>query len=154
MGRIAAAALVATWLGALWPGPAWAEAPEAPLPADEAAEPEAEAPEEVPIPVEDWREMTAGRVVWYSIEGRHWGREYYDPERDRAVFVGADGTCLSGGWAAQDGVYCFAYAGLHCFRHVRRGARIVILPVPDGVEQTVERITDDGPLACTPPLTM
>jgi hypothetical protein len=108
-------------------------------------------PEGDPIPPEEWRALTAGRTVWYSLNGEHWGREYFDPERDRATFLGADGTCVTASWIYADGVYCFAYGGMHCFRHMRRGDSIVVSPLGEGAEQTVEKI-DRTPISCEPPL--
>ncbi|PKP67108.1 MAG: hypothetical protein CVT86_02365, partial [Alphaproteobacteria bacterium HGW-Alphaproteobacteria-8] len=29
------------------------------------------------IPLSQWREMTEGRTVWYSLNGVHWGKEYF-----------------------------------------------------------------------------
>jgi hypothetical protein len=109
------------------------------------------APEGEPIPPEEWRALTAGRTVWYSLNGRHWGKEHFDAERDRATFLGADGACVTAPWMYADGVYCFAYGGMHCFRHLRRGETIVVVPLGDGAEQTVEKI-DRTPLSCEPPL--
>jgi|OM-RGC.v1.023555888 hypothetical protein len=115
----------------------------APLVADEAG---------TPIPPEEWRAMTRGKTVWYALDGAHWGREYFHPDSDVATFLGRDGQCLSAPWAHVDGVYCFAYGGLHCFRHLRRGEEIVVIPVDgDGGEQTVERI-DRTPVSCEAPL--
>ncbi len=102
------------------------------------------------IPVEDWRALAIGRVVWYAIDGVHWGREYYFPDGQRAVFLASDGTCLSGIWWEAEGVYCFAYEGLHCFRHVEVDGRILVVSTTGGEVQTVERITEDGPLSCAP----
>lgn len=105
-----------------------------------------------PIPIEEWRAMTRGKTVWYALDGAHWGREYFHPDRDVATFLGRDGQCLTAPWAYVDGVYCFAYGGLHCFRHLRRDGEIVVVPVEgDGAEQTVERI-DRTPVSCEAPL--
>ncbi|MGF1444744.1 MAG: hypothetical protein ACFBRM_00920 [Pikeienuella sp.] len=106
------------------------------------------------IPGEEWRAMTTGKVVWYAIEGRLWGREFFHPNGTQSIFVASDGTCLEGVWWEGNGVYCFSYEGLHCFRHVLRGDQILIVSITGGEVQTVERITDDGPLACTPPMLM
>jgi hypothetical protein len=103
-----------------------------------------------PILVDEWRAMTAGRTVWYSLNGEHWGKEHFHPSKDQATFVGADGECVTAEWIYADGVYCFAYGGLHCFRHLRRGGEIVIAPLGDGAVQTVEQI-DRTPLSCEPP---
>lgn len=109
-------------------------------------------PGDVPVSAAEWRRLTEGRVVWYSLNGEHWGREYFHPNRQRATFVYRDGTCVSAPWIESDGVFCFAYGGLHCFNHVRRDGQLVVLPVDGGPMQTIERITDDGPLSCEPPL--
>jgi hypothetical protein len=109
-------------------------------------------PGDVPIPLEEWREMVEGRTVWYALNGQHWGREYFHPGKDSATFLARDGQCVTAPWAYAEGVYCFAYAGMHCFRHVRRGEEIVVIPIEgDGAEQTVERI-DDTPVSCEAPL--
>ena len=89
--------------------------------------------------------------MWYALRGRHWGKERFHRGRDTATFLSADGECVTAPWAYADGVYCFAYAGMHCFRHVRRGEQIVVIPLGEGEEQTVTRI-DDTPVTCEPPL--
>jgi hypothetical protein len=110
------------------------------------------APGDIAIPPEEWRKLTAGRTVWYSLDGRHWGKEYFHPGRDSATFVTPDGECATAPWAYADGLYCFAYAGMDCFRHVRRGDRMLAIPFdPDGREQVIEKITDTV-LSCEPPL--
>lgn len=111
-------------------------------------------PEDVPVPVEEWRRLTEGRVVWYALRGAHWGREYFHRGRNLATFVARDGTCMTAPWVEADGLYCFAYSGLDCFRHVRRDGQLMVLPLGDGEPQTIEQITDDGPLSCEPPLMM
>jgi hypothetical protein len=111
-------------------------------------------PGDVPVPVEEWRSLTEGRVVWYSLGGAHWGREYFYRGRNLATFIGHDGTCMTAPWIEADGVYCFAYSGLDCFRHVRRDGKLFVLPLGDGQPQTISRITDDGPLSCEPALMM
>ena len=109
-------------------------------------------PGDAPIPPEEWRAMVEGRTVWYSLNGEHWGREYFHPDKDSATFLARDGQCVTAPWAYAEGVYCFAYAGMHCFRHVRRDGEIVVIPIEgDGAEQRVERI-DDTPISCEPPL--
>lgn len=109
-------------------------------------------PGDKPVPVEEWRRLTEGRVVWYSLNGRHWGREYFHVGRNTATFVANDGTCMTAPWVEADGIYCFAYSGMDCFRHIRRGEQLLVLPLGDGDTQTIEKITDDGPLSCEPPL--
>ena len=109
-------------------------------------------PGDVPIPLEEWRAMVEGRTVWYSLDGEHWGKEYFHPGKSSATFLARDGQCVTAPWVYAEGVYCFAYAGMHCFRHVRRGEEIVVIPIEgEGGEQTVERI-DDAPISCEPPL--
>jgi hypothetical protein len=109
-------------------------------------------PGDVPIGLDEWRALTGGQTVWYSLDGRHWGKEFFHPGRDSATFVTADGDCVTAPWIYADGLYCFAYAGLDCFRHVRRGDRMLAIPFdPGGQEQVIERITDT-PLSCEAPL--
>ena len=109
-------------------------------------------PGDTPIPLAEWRQLTEGRVVWYSLDGRHWGREYFHRGRDVATFVAADGTCMTAPWVEAEGIYCFAYSGMDCFRHIRRDGQMMAVPLSDGDAQTIDRITDDGPLSCEPPL--
>jgi hypothetical protein len=103
------------------------------------------------ISAEEWRSMTEGRVVWYSLDGDHWGREFFHPGRKKATFLYRDGTCVEAPWIEADGVFCFAYGGMHCFHHVRRDGGLYAVPLGGGRTQTIERITDDGPLSCDPP---
>lgn len=108
-------------------------------------------PGDEPVPLAEWRALTEGRTVWYAIDGEHWGREYFHPDRDSATFMTRDGACVTAPWAHAEGLYCFYYTGMECFRHVRRDGRLVILPLSGGGAQEVERI-DDAPLSCEPPL--
>lgn len=108
-------------------------------------------PDDVPIPLEEWRAMTEGRTVWYALRGEHWGKEYFHPGKDSATFLAASGECVTAPWAYAEGLYCFAYSGMHCFRHVRRDGEIVVIPLGEGEEQRVEKI-DDTPVSCEPPL--
>ena len=111
-------------------------------------------PGDTPVPIEEWRALTEGRVVWYSLGGEHWGREYFHRGRSSATFVSRDGDCMTAPWVEADGIYCFAYSGMDCFRHVRRDGQLMVLPLGGGQPQTIEKITDDGPLSCEPPLMM
>ncbi len=108
-------------------------------------------PGDAPIPLEEWRAMTEGRTVWYSLNGVHWGKEYFHPGGQTATFVGAEGLCATAPWVFADDLYCFSYTGLDCFRHVRRDGVLMALPLSDGAAQTIERITAE-PLSCEPPL--
>lgn len=99
------------------------------------------------IQLHEWREMTEGRTVWYSIDGQHWGREYFHPGGRTATFVAADGTCMTTSWTYANGVYCFAYGGLNCFRHVRRGDAMFAIPTSNGTTQSIDRVTE-GVLSC------
>lgn len=103
------------------------------------------------IGLAEWREMTEGRTVWYTLDGRHWGREYFHPGTDSATFVSAEGDCATAPWVYAEGVFCFAYTGMDCFRHIRRGDQLLAVPLSDGVTQVIDKITD-GPLSCEPPL--
>jgi len=109
-------------------------------------------PGDQPIPLSEWREMTTGKTVWYSIDGALWGREYFHPDGARATFVTEDGECMTAPWAFYNGLYCFAYSGTDCFRHVRRDGRLLAIPDGDaGAAQVIEKITDT-PLSCEAPL--
>ncbi len=100
----------------------------------------------------EWRALTDGRTVHYELRGRVWGREHFHRGRDSATFVAPDGQCMTAPWAYAEGVFCFAYQGMDCFRHVRRGERLFAVPLSDaGDEQEIVRITDE-PLSCEPPL--
>ena len=106
---------------------------------------------DAPIPLAEWREMTAGKTLVYEIDGDFWGREYYHPDRDVATFVTRDGDCVTAPWVYAEGLYCFSYRGMECFRHLRRGDRILVAPLSGGAEQEVRRI-EVAPLSCEPPL--
>lgn len=108
-------------------------------------------PGDRPIPPEEWRALTEGRTVTYTIGGRLWGREFFHPGGERATFLGADGACMTAPWAYAEGLYCFGYGGLHCFRHVRRDGDILILPEGGGPEQAVEGV-ETAPISCDAPL--
>ena len=112
---------------------------------------EALRPGDALIPLAEWRALTRGKTVWYAIDGVHWGREYYHPDRDVATFVTADGRCVTAPWLYADGLFCFSYQGFECFRHIRRGGRMLVAPLSGGATQEIERI-DVAPLSCEPPL--
>jgi hypothetical protein len=109
------------------------------------------APGDAPVSLEEWRDLTRGRTVWYMIDGALWGREYYHPDRDTATFVTAAGECVTAPWVYANGLYCFSYVGLQCFRHFRRDGALMVAPLGGGGAQVVGRI-DDAPLSCEPPL--
>lgn len=112
------------------------------------------APADEPIGLAEWRAMTDGRTVHYEIDGQVWGREHFHKGRDSATFVAPDGECMTAPWAYAEGVYCFAYQGMDCFRHVRRDGRLFAVPIAgSGDTQEIVRITDE-PLSCEPPLAM
>jgi len=104
------------------------------------------------ILIDEWRAMTRGRTVYYSLDGVHWGKEYFHPEGDRATFLASSGDCVTAPWVYADGVYCFSYTGMDCFRHVRRDGQLLAIPLSEGQAQIIERITVE-PLSCEPPLT-
>ncbi|MGF1657998.1 MAG: hypothetical protein ACFCUS_01035 [Rubrimonas sp.] len=106
---------------------------------------------DAPIPLEEWRAMTAGKTLSYEIDGAFWGREYYHADRDVATFVTRDGDCVTAPWVYAEGLYCFSYRGMECFRHIRRDGRIFVAPLSGGAEQEVRRI-EVAPLSCEPPL--
>ncbi len=117
----------------------------------QAAEERALRPGDELIPLDQWRALTRGKTVWYSLDGAHWGREYYHPDRDVATFITRDGDCVTAPWVHARGLFCFSYQGLECFRHFRRDSRIMVAPLSGGALQQVERI-DAAPLSCDPPL--
>ena len=103
------------------------------------------------VPLDEWRAMTAGRTVWYRVDGEFWGRERYDREGDGVTFQFRDGECFDGSWRrTEDRWYCFdfGFARPHCFRHLELDGEFWALGVEGGV-QKIERI-DDAPLACGP----
>lgn len=107
--------------------------------------------EERAVPLEEWRALTDGRTVVYHLDGELWGREFFHPGGGRATFLFRDGACMTGAWTYADGLYCFAYSGLDCFRHLRRDGRLVIVPEGGGATQTVEAI-ESAPISCGPAL--
>lgn len=141
---LAAALLAAAPLVAA-PGLAPATSDPAPL------EPDAPEAETETIGLDEWRALTEGRTVWYTLRGQLWGMEHFHKGRDEATFMTPQGECMTAPWAYQDGVFCFAYGGLHCFRHVRRNGALFAVPVAGGDEQRIKRI-DDTPVSCEPPL--
>ncbi|MEM9228393.1 MAG: hypothetical protein AAGB10_02205 [Pseudomonadota bacterium] len=110
------------------------------------------------ISVSEWRQMVKGRTVTYRIGGQLWAHEAYDTSGNRVAIRTADGSCMEGTWSYDNGAYCFAWdaAPASCFRHVRQGSEILIVPlidgVPSGAVQTVEGVSDI-PLNCGPDLT-
>ncbi|MEM1314189.1 MAG: hypothetical protein AAGI51_06530 [Pseudomonadota bacterium] len=125
-----------------------------PAAAQEAAPTSRELAEDgVDIPEAEWRRMTAGRTVWYLIDGERWGRESYRAGTDEATFQFPDGQCLAAYWSYEDPWFCFDFGPamvepVQCFRHLRWGEGIWVLG-SDGDVQKVDRI-DASPVACGP----
>ena len=124
-------------------------------PADLAPEPGAEAAlHGVEIGPREWRSLTAGRTVWYSLGGALWGRESYRTDEDSVVFQFPDGQCLEAFWSWDDPWYCFDFGaalgedGPHCFRHVRHDGELWAIS-RQGAPQRIERI-DLSPVSCDP----
>lgn len=107
-------------------------------------------PGDIEIPLSEWRQMTEGRTVHYTLDGRRWGSEHFHPGGISATFVAADGQCVTAPWTYAKGVYCFSYSGMDCFRHVRRGEGLFAIPLGGGLEQEIVAITAE-PLSCEPP---
>lgn len=106
-------------------------------------------PGERALSEEEWRDMVIDRTVYYEINGAYHGKEYYDPEGDRVVFIFASGECDEGTWREADGVFCFDYGGSYCFYQFEREGGVVIRSVNDGSEQRVAQITTEA-LSCQP----
>ncbi|MGB0499454.1 MAG: hypothetical protein ACPGID_14030 [Rubricella sp.] len=104
------------------------------------------------IPVDEWIDMVEGRTVYYFIEGRFFGQEYYFPGNRFARFQHVSGVCLEGTWdyRPRDFAYCYHWGhDSPCFQHVEREGEIKVLildPGPDTVleEQTVMQVVDGG----------
>ena len=107
------------------------------------------------IPVEEWRQMSEGRTLTYTIGGEFWALERYAPGSDRVTLQFHDGSCLEGRWEYVAPLYCFHWEGegTSCFRHARLGQDILVLETRDGVEtgalQTMSAVSD-APLSCGP----
>jgi hypothetical protein len=112
----------------------------------------------VDIPVEEWREMAAGRTLTYRIGEELWAFERYAPAGDGVMLQFYDGTCLEGRWDYAAPLYCFHWEGegTSCFRHARLGEEVLIIETRDGVETgAVQEMTgvSDLPLTCGPAVT-
>ncbi len=110
------------------------------------------------IPVEDWREMAAGRTLTYRVGDELWALERYAPSGNGVTLQFYDGTCLKGTWDYAAPLYCFHWEGegTSCFRHARVGREIVIIETLDGADTgSVQKMTgvSDVPLACGPAVT-
>ncbi|RMF34364.1 MAG: hypothetical protein D6754_15175 [Alphaproteobacteria bacterium] len=107
-----------------------------------------------PIPLEEWRSMTDGRTVYYYIDGVFFGREHYWPGTNMVTFQHASGLCADAHWTYRNGIYCFHFDRPHCFAHVHRAGRIVIIPdnvEPDETAQEQEvRLISPAPFSCQP----
>ncbi|MEO0999427.1 MAG: hypothetical protein AAFW69_02300 [Pseudomonadota bacterium] len=113
-------------------------------------------PGDVDIDPDTWRDLVMGRTVYYSAFDEHWGREYYWPGTNRITFQHASGQCAEATWDYNpvSFEYCFYFDRPHCFRHLRRGEAIVILPTRTEpgeapFEQLVSEITA-APFTCAP----
>lgn len=97
---------------------------------------------------QSWHELVGGKTLYYSYKGRVVGREYYDPESNKAVFIYFNGNCYEGNWYEQNGIFCFNYGGMHCFEHFEKDGQIIARGV-GGDDQIVVKFTDEI-LSCDP----
>lgn len=96
-----------------------------------------------------WRELSTGKTLYYHKDGELYGKEFYRNDEGEVVFQFPNGQCAEGKWAHADDKYCFAFgAQLHCFWHVMRDGKIVVIGEADGEEQTVEEIVEGEALGC------
>jgi hypothetical protein len=107
-----------------------------------------------PIAEREWRALTEGKTVYYSIAGEFYGREYYLPGSDQVFFQHRDGTCMRGVWSYDEPWYSFTFTlegyqlPPHRFLHQRIGNRILIISYdPDQPRQQVDRIVY-APFTC------
>ncbi|MEM7547729.1 MAG: hypothetical protein AAF367_19555 [Pseudomonadota bacterium] len=101
------------------------------------------------IDPEEWRELSTGKTLYYHKDGELYGKEYYLNDEGDVVFQFPNGQCAEGKWAHADDKYCFAFGGqLHCFWHVMRDGKIIVIGEADGEEQTVEQIVEGEVLGC------
>lgn len=117
--------------------------------------PEALSTEGQDLTAEEWRALTDGRTVWYSIGENLWGRESYRGAPGEVTFQFPDGECLSATWTYQAPWFCFDFGGAlggapHCFRHIRFGDQLWAL-ARSGEPQRIDRI-DGSPISCGPDL--
>ncbi|MEM1336016.1 MAG: hypothetical protein AAGG08_21415, partial [Actinomycetota bacterium] len=57
-----------------------------------------------------------GKTLYYRTSDGKVGREYYPPGGQEAIFeYNSFESCYEGEWWEEDGKFCFAYDGLHCF---------------------------------------
>ncbi len=98
----------------------------------------------------EWRTLTDGKTVWYKLNGRVTGREYYPPGAYFSIFEDAtSGICYEGPWAYTEGRFCFLYAdNFQCFSHTRRGDDIVSTSDISGKEQVIDQIQSGDQLRC------
>ncbi len=106
----------------------------------------------------EWRRMVQGRTVIYQIGSETWAYETYAaPGSDLVAILLADGTCMDGTWYHRNLEFCYAWSRgeTSCFRHVRVGDEILVIPMVDGAPsgsvQTVSGISDK-PIVCGPAL--
>ncbi|MFQ5623725.1 MAG: hypothetical protein ACE5FS_10050 [Paracoccaceae bacterium] len=110
--------------------------------------------EGTPIAPGTWREMTAGKTVYYTIDGVYFGREYYVSGTDRIYFELDDGTCYSGYWRYEAPWYSFTFSydgyvlGPDRFQHRISGDKIFITSDdPEQPSQQVDRVIA-APFTC------
>lgn len=108
------------------------------------------------IPPAEWRSFAPGKTLTYTIGGQFWAYEQYHPSIDSdLVWIElADGTCMSGRWAHENGEYCFYWEANPpaCFRHARKGGQILVIPVENGAQSGDIQImsgVSETPLKCS-----
>ena len=107
-----------------------------------------------PIEIPEFQNLFIGKTVYFELEdGTLWGREYYVPGSQDAVFVFADGQCFEGYWAKVEDRYCFFYRDEpSCWLTFWEADRIIVVS-RDGMRQRVRTIVESEPLSCAPAVT-
>ncbi len=107
------------------------------------------------LTAQEFEALTKGRVfaTWQSDGVTLFGHEEFLPGR-KVMWKYADGECLPGRWAFENGSVCYRYDGdddPSCLRYTKDGSRIIGeqwgTDGPAG-SRVVLSVSDDGPLNC------
>lgn len=107
------------------------------------------------IDIPEFERLFLGKTVYFELPtGELWGREYYLPGSNDAVFQFAEtGQCLEGYWAKVDDRYCFFYRDQpSCWLTYWEGDKIIVVS-REGNRQQIRQIVDYEPISCEPAVT-
>ncbi|MDV7142496.1 hypothetical protein R3X27_07350 [Tropicimonas sp. TH_r6] len=114
----------------------------------------AQALADTPLSAEAFDALTLGRTLHFYSEGRPYGAERYEENRE-VTWTFLDGECKKGRWYPQEELICFVYEGGHgpqCWSFFARGDGLrALFEDREGETELYDAGETDEPLSCLGP---